>query len=89
MVAILGKEPCNESGGRGGETINPRGNAVVVAVAINTAAVAGIGKGVRIVHPPAAIDRRPPLAALSLLLPSVCARDEDGDDEIRERRRQR
>jgi hypothetical protein len=58
--SILGKGPRDESGGRGGETINTRGNAVVVAVAINTTAVAGIGKGVRIVHPPAAIDRRPP-----------------------------
>jgi hypothetical protein len=57
---ILGKEPRDESRGRGGATIDPRGTAIVVAVAIDTTAVAGIGKGVRIVHPPAAIDRRPP-----------------------------
>ena len=62
---ILDKEPCHESGGQGGATIDPRETAIVVAVAIDTAAVVGISKGVRIVHPPAAIDCRPPPSSSS------------------------
>ena len=93
---ILGKEePCDESGGRGGATIDPRETTIVVAVAIDTAAVAGISKGVRIVHPPAAIDCRPPpsssssrrYARATMVTTKYENKEDDDDDDDNGRRR--
>ena len=73
---ILGKEPRDELGRRGCTTIDPRDTAIVITVAIDTAAVGGHGHG-RSQHPPPRCHQLLP-AALRLLLPSVCAND-DGD----------